>query len=1133
MENKLLNKAIQRIYKDLKEIQLNPIRGIALAMPDESNPFSLRANIYILDGIYKSVLLHMIISMPKNYPIVAPNMIIAPGQAFDSRFHHHVFGDINSGYKICIDLLNSGYFSEGAKTGWTPAYTLSTVLMQMQIFFSQQYDLHEPPPNSAIQELISQVRKFKTEVKLTDGSFAQHSYLSPFPKLNIEPEQHKVKKIDLEENTNVLLKSKEKIYDNFKCCLTKNSVEESDFFIGYPVNKETIENNTLYKFIPEILSFEGYSIQKDEAIKSKTSLRTTMGEEYSHFFPIYLKEDSYMKNKSLIYELLNSLNLNSDIQSELIIGNFLSYIESFFLLYERKIIHSSQKIIETMTHILRLMIRVIKDFPISFADMLKDSKIYSSNDLQTIIQQIFLNHLLKEPSSENLKDLIIQMISDQFSIYFSKILKNVNQVTLHLDDFYASSITMYNSIIFAQHFSMKFLNDLQSLQKDIDKNFGILNEKITENFLLELAQIIAKIQTFSQFFNYIGIGQQDIYGCFSIIYFKSFLDHPLNLIPQNSFFLGSLEVLIQIILGFIKVKKINVKIFNCFKNDNSHVYRFKRMSLHKKNPMGLPEKLSRIPKCLFELDQNILFYEKFLASDELLFFLICLQKDDVYAENPIELLLELNVDTQFKEGYKSNEEKIFLTFDSLIRNEISNIMGSLKKKNTILINKLCFYIRLYEKNRKVFPKLKTLLNQKTEEKNFSEFLIENVKVNFKEFKGKMKLISKKEDKLNDIELMLLFIGDDFKLLKTTDIIQRCLHYELLIYIYQNYNDLKEKLDDNDMLLKENKSEEIYQFLLNKKEEISCLDDILMIFYRFEEIEQAENFKFSILKFAETQNQMKRDEEIDFSRLFTIILEQKKGLHFVNKIDLLEKYLKKQFPYEFIYNLYNHLIQQPIISLNKYINNPNKTDHYMNNMLNEIYFHIKNAKILVIKEPELIDELIESIIIYDENEEIDNEEEGNEELLNFMILLNVTDQFDLYHRVFSEKIYKKYIKIQISLLWNLNIQKKTSFSTEDVKSFFKTDNIIDLFQKNCEDLNTKHFMFHILWSLNKIQAKWRFNAIEDLELIEEWRNEIKKVEEFDKKKIEGLLGIKEKSIFENLLKDLNQSIVTKFFRNLKN
>jgi len=183
-QSQIKAKSIKRIYRDLSEIEAFPIEGLGICIPDQNNQFELRANILILDGNYKDILLHLIMNIPENYPSKAPQMTIAPGQDFTHDFHHHLFDDGSGGQTICIDLLDHGFFAPGEKTGWTPAYTLSTVLMQMQIFFAKDYDLPHPPNSEKIEELKGKLKKFQIKIRIADGGYIWHTYDKPFPSIN-------------------------------------------------------------------------------------------------------------------------------------------------------------------------------------------------------------------------------------------------------------------------------------------------------------------------------------------------------------------------------------------------------------------------------------------------------------------------------------------------------------------------------------------------------------------------------------------------------------------------------------------------------------------------------------------------------------------------------------------------------------------------------------------------------------------------------------------------------------------------------------------------------------------------------------------------------------------------------------
>ena len=170
--------AIKRIAQDLKELEREPVHGISLSMPSDNDPFTLHANILVSDGPYTGLLIHTIIHLPKEYPMVGPAMNIAPNLGFDHRFHEHVLGS-----SICNDMLtNFEYFfkyADGEKkpvaTGWTSGCTLKTLLLQMTVFFSD-HDLpsRSAPTKAMIDELRVQISGYKCDI-------CGHTTKKPYP----------------------------------------------------------------------------------------------------------------------------------------------------------------------------------------------------------------------------------------------------------------------------------------------------------------------------------------------------------------------------------------------------------------------------------------------------------------------------------------------------------------------------------------------------------------------------------------------------------------------------------------------------------------------------------------------------------------------------------------------------------------------------------------------------------------------------------------------------------------------------------------------------------------------------------------------------------------------------------------
>lgn len=1139
MDSRAINRSIQRIYKDLKEIEINPLPGIGICMPNELYPFNLRANILIIEGIYESILLHMIITMPQNYPIKAPNMIIAPGQPFDGKFHHHVFGDVEKGYRICIDLLDSGFFQEGETTGWTPAYTLSTLLLQMQIFFSKQHDLHVLPSHQDISFLKTQLKKFETEIQLTDGTFAKHTYSKPFPPIINKGKFQKMQVCRAEEEKNEEFKekkNKEKTYKKLKCSVTKSNAIEANYFMGYPLSKIELFNTNQTCFIPEILSYDAYLMQKDDG--KKTSLRTSMGAYYTHFFPLYLNQDSYKVNASEIANLLKRIKTDFFDHAKNEMEPFIYMISSFFLRYQKDSLKISEQVIEVMAQISRLMIQIFENHLGADCKTFKDSNLMNelkifditNQKIESVVYHIIFKTLFHLPN-QTLKNLIVESISEMFSSYFQKISSQSQTVFFLMDEFYQQSSSFVNTILFTELFGRKFLKDLPLFKEEIDENFGVLDPRVAQDFVLEFVKTKNRIQSFSQFLEFIDFGlNYDIDKFFRAVYLEWFFLINYEKDFRKTPFLKNLELVFQLILAFIEAEPKNLEIFEIIKKDIGLIFRFQR--IQRDDSMGVPEKLLRIPNFIKDLNKEIPKYVKLLGSQEFLYFSLLTTPEYYDNLETKEILDEMNFEvTQQKNMSKG---KIFSIYSSLLAENLEVTAKNMKKKPYLLMAKNPFLMKIYDCFCKGF---KPLFDLKTEEKNFKDFLIKNILLNFEDLKKKLNSDLKKEIYMTDMEVMALLIIEDFKILKTTDIILRCQIFLLFEYLEKNKEILYEDMQNNLGFLSSKKSDEIYSFLINKSSALVCFDDILSAFFKFEETLQIQSYKFNLLKELNNKDIQitANNENLDFSRLLNLISKHKKGIYTAKNIELLEKYLAVKFPLEFTENLFFVLIHEPLEHLEKFLKNSYKSDKNIQILLDQVYNNIFAAKCLVKRYQELHDYVLNRVIFYDENEIYGEEKEQNAEILHFLILLEVSDQFQFYEQFFKEKIIKKYVKGQISYLWDVKIQNEENFySKEKVEEFFSVENLEKEFENNPEDLKIQNFKFLLIFRMSDLKIKQKTTGLNEEEFMKVWKEEITECvnsDGFSFDKMKNLFGMKGKLDFVNCIKEIISNLKEKFFKNI--
>jgi len=85
-------------------------------------------NIELMMGPYKGYKVQLMMTIPDEYPIKPPKVVIYPGQRIDSDYHHHIFSDYYQGFKkFCIDLLDNEFSmnTNEAHTGWNPLIPLA------------------------------------------------------------------------------------------------------------------------------------------------------------------------------------------------------------------------------------------------------------------------------------------------------------------------------------------------------------------------------------------------------------------------------------------------------------------------------------------------------------------------------------------------------------------------------------------------------------------------------------------------------------------------------------------------------------------------------------------------------------------------------------------------------------------------------------------------------------------------------------------------------------------------------------------------------------------------------------------------------------------------------------------------
>lgn len=171
--------AKRRLLRDLKELNQEQPNLLTVSAQPTSNIFQWRACLKPDEGHYEGTVFHVKMTFPETYPRDPPHVTLCT-----SIPHPNVFDDW-----ICLDMLKP-HTSSTPYEGWTSAYSVTSILLQLQSFLfaeniPQDYGGNERAYSNeyVIQLAIQAARQYKCQISLSDGTEVVHTHQSPWPPL--------------------------------------------------------------------------------------------------------------------------------------------------------------------------------------------------------------------------------------------------------------------------------------------------------------------------------------------------------------------------------------------------------------------------------------------------------------------------------------------------------------------------------------------------------------------------------------------------------------------------------------------------------------------------------------------------------------------------------------------------------------------------------------------------------------------------------------------------------------------------------------------------------------------------------------------------------------------------------------
>ncbi len=286
-------------------------------------------------------------TLSENYPINPPKILIYPNQEKGNNYHHHIYS-CNYGnkyyYRFCINFLENefGMDTNEEYSGWNPAYTISSILLQVQNFISDP-DLHRIPDQAQVDNLMKSLVTYQRP--FFDGEKnVIHTWRNPFPKMYYSGRNGKKMEVDEDmenvikgEKNEIIDRKKEIIKENLTCYFFReNYIDNQNILLGYPIvqtkslyGKDKIELNP----IPQLLTYEAFQMQTSNTQSnnnynifsyesSQSRIKAANNQYYNNWLPIYVNEDHYKKNLDTIKNAIKAIKNEPQFQPEQIFDIF-------------------------------------------------------------------------------------------------------------------------------------------------------------------------------------------------------------------------------------------------------------------------------------------------------------------------------------------------------------------------------------------------------------------------------------------------------------------------------------------------------------------------------------------------------------------------------------------------------------------------------------------------------------------------------------------------------------------------------------------------------------------------------------------------------------------------------------------
>ena len=505
------NFATRRLLKDFKELQNNTIPTVNVScVPLEEDLFTWHGNLVAPKGTqYEGGIFHFELKFPETYPLDPPSLTF-----YSFIDHPNVFGS-----NVCLDMLQK---VNKKGVGWTPAYSILSILVQLQSFLFEEKPL--PVSKKDLEKLLARSKEIRNDANQLECTVCHHKgKINQYPPVKAE-QSYELNEFSPHKTPLQLFE------ESLFCFHSKLTYKEAPLGLGLKVERIQRTGDIHYcNPSQDLLSIKAFNKQG-----VRSSYR---GESFDYWLPIHLEKSTLERTLHLAKHTLSFIKTNNAkrFSADMIESTLIKVISSILIKTVDLKNYPSCVTIQLLVYVHCLLLAFLREYPEvtrSIEEKLKDFIENKENRVKDKVPNL-INILIYLMATDKytFNDIVaaysLEQLDRQIFWILLKIPELAKQETIIINDAmeevaFKSQSVSYSLVAVCKHYLTSVKDKYHTWPKYLDyleTHFSKLPEDIENSLQKHFKNTIEELDSFEKYYQAIGVpirSKDDLQKAFSL-----------------------------------------------------------------------------------------------------------------------------------------------------------------------------------------------------------------------------------------------------------------------------------------------------------------------------------------------------------------------------------------------------------------------------------------------------------------------------------------------------------------------------------------------------------------------------------------------------------------------------------------